>query len=155
VHLTGLIDQRHVALGIAADGPEAALRSISEAAADETGIPVRKISGALQERERLGSTSVGDGFAIPHCKLDGLRDISVWLARLQPPGVQFEASDDRPVRFFVVVLSPPDKPAAHLQILSQVARILKRSEVRQRLLEAADAAEVLEIVHEAATMEGL
>ena len=155
MHLTGLIDQRHVALGIEADGPEAALRTISSAAADEIGIPVRKIAQALEEREQLGSTSVGDGFAIPHCKLDGLREISVWLARLEEPGVDFAASDDQPVRFFVVVLSPPDKPAAHLQILSQVARILKRSEVRQRLLKAADADEVLAIVHEAAASEGL
>ena len=153
--LTELIDEGHVALELPADGPEDALQVISERPAVDLGISARKIASALSEREGLGSTSVGDGFAIPHCKLDGLRQISVWLARLAGGGVEFGSADGRPVRFLVVVLSPPDQPAAHLQILSQVARILKRSEVRARLLEAPTGGEVLDVVREAAAAEGI
>jgi mannitol/fructose-specific phosphotransferase system IIA component (Ntr-type) len=154
VKLTELIDEGHVALGVTATGPDDVLRVIAEDPAEGVGMPIGKIAAALEEREQLGSTSVGGGFAIPHCKLDGLKKVSVWLARLSGPGVDFGAADGAPVCFFFVVLSPPDQPAAHLQILSQVARILKRSEVRDALLVAGDTAEVLDIVLAAASAEG-
>ncbi len=153
--LTELVDQGHVDLDLTTDGPETVLRTIAQRPAADLSMPVDKVATALEEREQLGSTSVGGGFAIPHCKIDGLKRVSVWLARLSDEGVEFGAVDGDPVRFFFVVLSPPDQPAAHLQILSQVARILKRETVRRDLLAAGDTDTVLEIVHAAAETEGM
>ena len=109
---------------------------------------------SLLERERLGSTAVGDGFAIPHSKLPGLKSIYIALARLTR-GVDFQAADGASVRFFFVVLSPPDQPAAHLQVLSQIARVLKRRELRSQLLDAEDAEQVVASIRRVAEAEGL
>jgi len=113
------------------------------------------IRSALIEREELGSTSVGNGFAIPHCKLARLETIVVALARVRE-GVDFGGNrNHEPVRFFFVVLSPPDQPAEHLQVLSQIARILKSVEFRSELLGAIDSAAVISSIGRAAELEGL
>lgn len=113
------------------------------------------VEAALTERETLGSTSVGNGFAIPHCKLLALGDIVVALARFDV-GVDFGGSKNHdPVKFFFVVLSPPDQPAEHLQVLSQIARILKGSELRGELLQATDVDSIISAIDRAAGREGL
>lgn len=88
----------------------------------------------LAERERLGSTAVGGGVAIPHCKLKGLERPVVAIGRVEP-GLEFGAPDGRPVRAFFVVVSPLDTPAAHLQVLSAVSRWIKEPARLARLLE--------------------
>lgn len=153
--LTELIDEGHVDLDLTTEGPDTVLRTIAQRPAAHLAVPVDRVAAALEDREQLGSTSVGGGFAIPHCKLDGMKRVLVWLARLEGAGVQFGAADAEPVRFFFVVLSPPDQPAAHLQVLSQVARILKREKVRNDLLAADDTKDVLGIVQAAADAEGM
>jgi len=113
------------------------------------------VESALKEREELGSTSVGNGFAIPHCKLLNLGEIVVALARFDN-GVDFGGSRNHdPVRFFFVVLSPPDQPAEHLQVLSQIARILKSEDLRNELLDAPDIDSITTAIHRAAEREGL
>jgi PTS system nitrogen regulatory IIA component len=76
---------------------------------------------ALLEREQLGSTAIGHGVAIPHCKLHGLAQgiVAVGVARLP---VDFGAADGEPVSLFFLVLSPDDQPAEHLQTLSRISR---------------------------------
>lgn len=76
---------------------------------------------ALAERERLGSTGLGHGVAIPHCKLRGLEEGIVALGLARPP-VEFGAPDGRPVSVFFLVLSPDDRPGEHLQTLARVSR---------------------------------
>jgi PTS system nitrogen regulatory IIA component len=113
------------------------------------------VRSALIEREELGSTSVGNGFAIPHCKLALLETIVVALARVRV-GVDFaDNRNHEPVRFFFVVLSPPDQPTEHLQVLSQIARILKSVDLRSELLGAIDPAAVILSIRRAAELEGL
>ena len=152
--LLELIDNQHVTLDLEVGGDEGVLDVISEAPSKFLGMERARITKALAEREALGSTSVGDGFAIPHCKLDGLKTVSVWIARLAED-VEFGALDGIGVRFLAVVLSPPDQPAAHLQVLSQVARVLKRREVRERLMNAADADALIAEIGAASAQEGL
>lgn len=92
----------------------------------------------LWEREQLGSTAVGGGIAIPHCKVDGLKTGVVALGRLQE-GVDFGAADGAPVRLFFLVVSPSQSPAEHLQILAAISRWLKGGGRVQELLAAPDA----------------
>ncbi len=137
----------------AADGRRA-LQAVVERMAADLSQPAAEVVRALRERELLGSTSVGAGFAIPHCKLRGLGEIVVSLARFTG-GVDFNAPDGEPVVFFFVVLSPPDQPAAHLQVLSQIARVLKRQDLRSDLLRVADAEAVVDAIRRVAEAEGL
>lgn len=152
--LRDLVDANRVHLGLEArdlaQALEMAAMTIDTGGDTDCGAVVE----ALLDRERLGSTSVGSGFAIPHCKLDGLEELTVSLVRFKRP-VDFGAPDDVPVQFFFVVLSPPDRPAAHLQVLSQIARVLKRDDLRAALLTAEDSDGVVEALRAALLAEEL
>ncbi len=152
--LLQLIGPDRIFTGLRAEDAKSALRQVAELIAPAAGIDAKTIHEALLEREKLGSTSIGDGFAIPHCKCQGMDEIVVAVARLEEP-VGFGGPADEPVRCLFVVLSPPDQPAAHLQVLSQIARVLKRREVRRRLLEAESAEQILEEIRKAAEAEGM
>jgi len=78
----------------------------------------------LWEREQLGSTGIGGGVAIPHCKLPGLAS-GVVAVGVAPEGVDFAAVDGRPVHLFFVVISPSESPAEHLQALAAISRWVK------------------------------
>ncbi len=149
-----LIEPDNVFFELAADDVESALAAVADVFAPKLGLDPEDVIGSLLEREGLGSTSVGNGFAIPHCKTQGLRQIAIALVRFTEP-VSFSGNGHDLVRFAFVVLSPPDQPAAHLQVLSQIARVLKRQDLRAELLLAANAEEVAGAIRRAAEAEGL
>ncbi len=93
---------------------------------------------SLWEREQLGSTAVGGGIAIPHCKVDRLKNGVVALGRAKE-GVDFGAADGVPVRLFFLVISPSQSPAEHLQILAAISRWIRGGGRVQELLEQPDA----------------
>ena len=152
--LQQLIHPERIFLGLSAPDAHSALSTIAEKISGDLGLPSENIIQALLEREELGSTGVGHGFAIPHCKLHGISEIQLVIATF-PEGVDFHAVDGELVVFMFVVLSPPDQPAAHLQILSQIARILKREESRKAILAAESAEDLVAVVRRAAEVEGL
>ena len=149
-----LIEPENVYVDLAATGMESALSAVAEGFAPKLGLASSSVVESLLERENLGSTSVGDGFAIPHCKTQGLGQIAIALARFADQ-VPFDDEGRDPVRFVFVVLSPPDQPAAHLQVLSQIARVLKRRDLRGELLAASNADEIVQAIRHAAESEGL
>lgn len=149
-----LIDAERVHLGLEARDLVEVLEAAADTLHDAVGVSRTEVVRGLLERERLGSTSVGSGFAIPHCKLDSLKDLGISLLRFAEP-VDFGAPDDLPVQFFFVVLSPPDQPAAHLQVLSQIARVLKREDLRSALLTAEDPNGVVAAISSALDAEEL
>jgi mannitol/fructose-specific phosphotransferase system IIA component (Ntr-type) len=149
-----LINPENVYLDLGASDVKSALAAVSDVFAPVLDLEPERVVEALVEREELGSTSVGEGFAIPHCKTQGLDQIGIALARFTDD-IDFGGTGHDPVSFVFVVLSPPDQPAAHLQVLSQIARVLKRRELRSELLSAADASEVVGAICRVAEQEGL
>lgn len=107
---------------------------------------------ALQERESLGSTGVGDGIAIPHAKLAGLHQLLVFFARSEK-GVQFDAHDSRPVHLFFIMLAPAAASASYLATLAKLSRFLKSETIRNRLLQAAGVEQILAILSELRGLE--
>lgn len=101
----------------------------------------------LIEREKLGCTGLGNGLAIPHCKLDGLEGVLVAVG-VVPSGVDFGALDGRPVRVILVVLSPADSPAGHLQALARISRLVKTPGVMEAILSASAPEEVARLLRE-------
>jgi PTS system nitrogen regulatory IIA component len=97
-----------------------------------TGIPEREIFDVVLQRERLGSTGVGAGIAIPHGKLKALNKITGVFARLETP-VDFEALDDQPVDLVFMLLAPEGAGADHLKALSRIARALRDQDLVARL----------------------
>ncbi len=99
------------------------------------------VAAALAEREALGSTALGDGVAVPHCKVDDASRVRVGVTS-HPAGIEFGSPDGLPVRLFFVVVSPRLATGSHLQALAAIARSLGDPELRQRLLAARSAAEL-------------
>lgn len=103
---------------------------------------------SLMEREELGSTGIGEGVAIPHCKLEGLSEVVVAIG-IAPRGVDFSAVDGKPVRIFFVVISPAKAPAAHLQCLASISRWIKTGSHLEELLAADDPETVYDLIRKA------
>lgn len=101
----------------------------------------------LLDRERLGSTGVGDGVAIPHGKLHGITSLLAVFGR-STDGVDFASLDDRPAHLFFVLFAPEDAAAMHLKALARISRLLKNASFRTRLLEADGAEGVLAAIAE-------
>ena len=99
----------------------------------------------LLERERLGSTGIGDGIAIPHGKLEGLEGMIVAFGR-SPEGIDFEAMDGKPVHLFFLLVAPDHAVGMHLKVLARISRMLKDPAFRRDLLEAATREDLFRII---------
>lgn len=115
------------------------LQELSERAAELTGLPERQIFDVLLQRERLGSTGVGQGVAIPHGKLPGLDRIYGLFARLDKP-INFDSMDDQPVDLIFLLLAPEGAGADHLKALARIARVLREPGIAKKLRGCRDAA---------------
>ena len=108
-------------------------------------ISCRDIVAAAMERERLGSTGVGNGVARPHARIDGLDHVVAGFARLSDP-MDFDSVDGRPVDLVAFLLAPADAAGAHLRALARVSRQLRQEENRSRLRSGPDALSVFTIL---------
>jgi PTS system nitrogen regulatory IIA component len=97
---------------------------LAAAAARRTGLDAKTIAAALTEREKVGSTGFGGGVAIPHGRIDGLKGVFGYFARLTAP-IDFQSVDQLPVDLVFLILSPPDAGADHLKALASVSRVLR------------------------------
>ncbi|MDX8410338.1 MAG: PTS sugar transporter subunit IIA [Mariprofundaceae bacterium] len=96
---------------------------------------------ALLARERLGSTGIGQGVAIPHGRIPDLAAPTIVVAR-HGQGVNFDAIDDKPVYIVVLLLVPGDEDRTHLELLAHIARILQDEGIRLRMMEASTAEDI-------------
>lgn len=103
------------------------------------GLKAGDVLNNLSERERLGSTALGYGVAIPHGRIKGLKQATGAFFRLSPP-LEFEAPDHRPVNLCFILLAPADANESHLQILGELAQLFGDPVMRERLNHAPDAA---------------
>lgn len=136
--LADLIPSDGVALDLGASSRKQVLQSLADLAARETGLNARTIFDAVLQRERLGSTGVGQGVAIPHARLAGIPAVVGFFARLKAP-IDFDSIDGRPADLVFMLLAPEDAGAEHLKALARVSRLLRREDIRQRLRAAPDA----------------
>ena len=110
---------------------------LAERAAEITGHDASELLEAITAREELGSTGLGNGIAIPHGKVSGLKGVTALLARLDTP-IEFDSVDDQPVDIIVMLLAPTGAGADHLKALSRVARLLRTESVVDELRQATD-----------------
>ena len=111
------------------------------------GLSRGEVLRVLQERERLGSTGIGDGVAIPHGKLKNI-DHQLIAFGLSGRGVEFDAMDGKPARLFFLLLAPEDSVGIHLKTLARISKLLKASHARERLQSAADRQQIYSIIAE-------
>lgn len=134
--LSDLVSPEGVVASLKATSKKQALQMLAGKAAELTGQAERDIFTTLLERERLGSTGVGHGVAIPHGKLPGLDRVVGLFARVNTP-LDFEALDDQPVDLLFVLLAPEGSGADHLKALARIARVL-RDEVMAEKIRSTD-----------------
>ncbi len=124
MELTDLLTPECVVANLKATSKKQALQELSKRIADVIDHNERDIFDILLEREKLGTTGVGDGIAIPHGKLESLEKLHGFFARLERP-VDFDSIDERPVDLIFLLLAPESAGADHLKALAQVSRLLR------------------------------
>jgi PTS system nitrogen regulatory IIA component len=122
--IADLVMPRGVIAQLRAPTKRQVLQELARRAAAVTGIADKRIFDALAERERLGTTGIGAGIAIPHCRLPELGRLHGMFARLERP-VPFDAIDDQPVDLVFLLLAPAGADAEHLKALARVSRLLR------------------------------
>ncbi|HBT82268.1 MAG: PTS fructose transporter subunit IIA [Desulfuromonadales bacterium GWD2_61_12] len=113
----------------------------------EPGLSREEILRVLLERERLGSTGIGDGVAIPHGKLKQLDRLLIAFGRHRQ-GVDFDSMDGKPTHLFFLLVAPEDSVGIHLKALARISKLLKSPGVRQRLVAAGGSDDILTIINE-------
>ncbi len=140
--LESLIAPADVIVGARAESARYVLARLAGIGAARTGAAERAVLDSLVARERLGSTGVGHGVAIPHARLSGIAALTGALLRLAEP-VEFAASDLLPCDLFVLLLAPADAAGDHLKALAALSRRLREPAVRAAMRAAPDAAALL------------
>lgn len=143
-----LTSEELVAPHLAGADKTAVLRELAQhLARSHGGIDADRLVDVLWERERLGSTAIGDGIAIPHGKLPGLSGVIGAFGR-HPAGVDFESLDGSPTHLFFLLVAPEDSVGQHLKALARVSRLLKDRAFRERLLAAPDRGALFRLIRE-------
>ena len=108
----------------------------------------KELYETLIQREKLGSTAIGEGVAIPHCKLKEAKNPIVMLA-ISKKRVDFHSLDGKPSHIFFLVISSPDNPSLNLQILAAIAHLVRKSSsLLEKILEAENINEVMDVIRE-------
>ncbi|MDA0702219.1 MAG: PTS IIA-like nitrogen regulatory protein PtsN [Proteobacteria bacterium] len=150
MEITDLITPDSVVADLKAGSKKQVLQELARVAAGVTGQTERAVFDVLIERERLGTTGVGNGIAIPHGKLPGLDRLHGLFARLAEP-IPFDAIDDQPVDLIFLLLAPEGAGADHLKALARVSRLLRNHATCEKLRHADGAVPIYDILMEAPT----
>lgn len=114
-------------------------------AGNVSGVDREALARVLLERERLASTAIGEGVAIPHGKLDAVGKLVACVGRAVG-GVDFDSMDGRPTHLFFVLVAPENSTGVHLKALARISRLFKDPEFRTRLMQAKDAPEIYRVI---------
>lgn len=138
MEMADLLSPEAVIVRPGAAGKRRVLRYMADVAAEAYGLSSDIVLEALLEREKLGTTGVGGGVALPHARLDGLSAIRGAFARLETAS-PFEAVDDQPVDLVFLLLAPKEAGADHLKALARVSRLFRKNDIREKLRKATSA----------------
>jgi len=143
--IASLLPASHVLVDLPAADKTAVFEQVAALLEDKTGVKRASILDSLLARERLGSTGLGQGIAIPHGRVRGLREAVGAFVRTRDP-IEFEAPDERPVSLMFVLLVPEKSTDLHLEILGELAQMFSDRELRARLAVAPDSLEVQRLI---------
>jgi PTS system nitrogen regulatory IIA component len=144
--ISELLDPRAIIADMQSkDKPGALVELTDSLIACEPSLTRDNVISVLQERERLGSTGIGDGVAIPHGKLAGIPELKLVFGRSHS-GVDFESMDGQPAYLFFLLIAPEESVGVHLKTLARISKLLKDVTVRKKLLDAPDQAAIYQAI---------
>ncbi|MGE5819057.1 MAG: PTS sugar transporter subunit IIA [Deltaproteobacteria bacterium] len=148
MRITDFLTAQAVIPRLAAREKSAVLREMAQGlAAQRESLNADQVLQVLWERERISTTAIGEGVAIPHGKLAGIERVLGVFAR-SPEGVDFAALDGGPTHLFFVLLAPENAAADHLKALARISRLLKDAAFRSRLMEGQTREDIFKIIAE-------
>lgn len=142
MQITDMFRKQYIIEDLKARTKRAVLAELSDIfTRDHSGIQSEAMVDVLLDREKLGSTGIGDGIAIPHGKLKGLESLVISFGRSRE-GIDFDAIDGKPVHIFFLLMAPESSTGQHLKALAKISRMLKDQEFRSDLMSARSAEEI-------------
>lgn len=155
--LSSMVSEACIELGMEFESKDAVLRRVAELAVRHPALrshSAEAVYNAMKKRESIGSTGFGNGFALPHCRLDDIQQFVVGLLTI-PHGVSFDSMDDQPVRVVVFMVTPTTQTNVHIRLLSEISRIFRQPGAVDSLVQAETAAEAKARLVEAGGAEEL
>ena len=144
--LLDILSPRSVLVGLQGETKEEIIEELVDSLESGTVVTDReKVLQAVVEREKIMSTGIGDGIAIPHGKSDAVTRLAAALG-IHKRGVDFEALDGEPAYVFFMLVSPANVSGPHIKALARISRLLKNDDFKKRLISAADAAEIMRLI---------
>jgi PTS system nitrogen regulatory IIA component len=148
MRISDILNEASVFQDLRSSTKKGVLEELSTVLVQEGKLPDRdKAVEVLLEREKLGSTGIGDGIAIPHGKMKGIKELVASFGR-SIQGVDFESIDSKPTHLFFLLVAPENSAGVHLKALARISRLLKDSRFRNRLMEAEDSRSLFQIIVE-------
>lgn len=146
MRLSELLEENNIIPDLKAKDKKGALEELAQAMVSQKPyLDKGALVNVLLDRERLGSTGIGDGVAIPHGKFHGIEQPIISFGRSRK-GLDFESMDGEPVYLFFLLVAPENSASIHLKALAKIARILKNSSFRKVLIEAQTQKEIYETI---------
>ncbi|MFO7832325.1 MAG: PTS sugar transporter subunit IIA [Desulfuromonadaceae bacterium] len=146
MNIAELLDYSAVEAHIKAESKEELLEEMTDVMLRSAPMLDRsQVLSVLQERERLGSTGIGDGVAIPHGKIADIKQMYLAFGR-SVKGVDFDSMDGKAAHLFFLLIAPEESISAHLKTLARISKLLKKERARRQLLEAEDSEEIYKII---------
>jgi len=146
--ITDILDEASIIPDLRSISKKGILEELSNALVQRGKLPDRdKVVEVLLEREKLGSTGIGDGIAIPHGKMKDIKGLVTSFGR-SIQGVNFESIDNKPAHLFFLLIAPENSAGIHLKALARISRLLKDPSFRTRLMEAKDRHDLFGIITE-------
>ncbi len=146
--ITDITGEESVSADLTSNGKMDVLGELGQLLANRIpGADPEAITKTLVERERLATTGVGGGIAIPHGKLDGATSVVVAIG-ISKTGIDFGAIDSAPVHIFFALVAPMDSSGDHLRALARISRMLKDPDVRERFRSVRDNGQLIELLRE-------
>ena len=144
--LLDILSPHSVLVGLRGETKEEIIKELVDSLESGTVVTNReKVLQAVVEREKIMSTGIGDGIAIPHGKSDAIVHLAAALG-IHKRGVDFEALDGEPAYVFFLLVSPANVSGPHIKALARISRLLKNDDFKKRLISAADAAEIMRLI---------
>jgi fructose-specific phosphotransferase system IIA component len=143
--ITDILNEKVIVTNLPGSNKSEIINSMIElAATSDRVLDKEKMRSAILEREKIMSTGVGSGFAIPHGKTDAVQDIVAAFAITEQP-IDYQSLDDQPVRIVFLLVGKDNSVGPHIKLLSRISRLMNKEEFRKKLIEANSPSEILQI----------
>ncbi len=145
--ITDVLNENSIISDLQSHDKKGVLEELVTPLSENANISQENLVRILMDRERLGSTGIGEGIGIPHGKIKGLNSLIIGFG-ISKKGVNFESLDGRPTHIFFLIITPEESTGIHLKLLAQISKILKNESFRDKLMRAPDKSDIFSIIKE-------